>query len=124
VRRSPLLDFLLADFPKLVRHRRLTRDGTNSNIRRPAQYVLVGKVVGSGNCLNTDDANTWVLWTTVVLAVTEITNPGLEIWAVVLPDELPAGLYRGDTVDGGPFTLSVDERDVDVRVVGQLIGLV
>jgi hypothetical protein len=124
VRRSPLLDFLFTNFPKLVRHRCLARDGTNSNIRRPAQYVLVSKIVGSGNCLDTDDANPWVLWATVVLAVTEITNPGLEVWAVVFPDELSLGLYRGDTVDGGPFTLGVDEGDVDVRVVNQLVGLV
>lgn len=60
-----------------------------------------------------DDANAGVLWATVVLAITKITNPGLQSWGVVLLDNLAVGLDRSVTGDRGPLARGVDEADVD-----------
>lgn len=73
--------------------------------------------------LDTDDANAWVFWTAVMLAVAEVADPGLERWRVVLADNLAISLNGCMARDGSPFSGVVDEANVDRRVFFQVICL-
>lgn len=59
-----------------------------------------------------------------MLAVAQISEPCLQGGAVVLLDHLPVRLDVRIASDGGPLARRVDERDVDVRVRGELVRLV
>jgi hypothetical protein len=109
----PLRDLGLVKVPELVNAGRLAGrnplgkldDATNSRSPRDSVLCSLG--------LDTDDANAGVLWATVVLAVTEVTDPGLQGWRVVLPDNVAVGLDRGMARDGSPLSGVVDEANVD-----------
>jgi len=58
-----------------------------------------------------------------VLAVTEVADPGLEGWGVVLVDLLAIGLDGGFAGDGGPFAGVVEEAEVDFGVSVEVVGL-
>jgi hypothetical protein len=58
-----------------------------------------------------------------VNAVAEVAEPRLEAAAVRLLDQLAILDEASLTRDGRPLAGAVDEGDVDVRVVGQVVGL-
>jgi hypothetical protein len=86
--------------PQLIHLRRLTRNHPLSNLqhatkngRTPADSVL------RSLSRDLDDTDTWVLGTTVVLAVAEVTEPSFEGWGVVFADALAVGLDFGAAAD-------------------------
>ena len=100
--------------PKLVDLRSLASNNTlgelNSaaNGRAPADGVLCS-LAGDLN-----EANAGVLGATIVLAVTEVAEPGLEGRRVVLLDAGAVGLDGGGAGDAGPLAAVVEESKVDV----------
>lgn len=119
----PLGDLRLVNVPQLVDAGRFAgrnalgqlNKATNSGPPRDSILCSLG--------LDPDHTNTRVLWATIVLAVAEVTNPGLQGWRVVLPDDITVGLDRGMARDRSPFAGGVDEANVDRRVFLEVIGL-
>lgn len=66
--------------PELVDRGNLARDGTLGHIDRALHHVGPADVIRDGRGVNLDEADTRVLWSTIVLVVTEVTQPGLEGW--------------------------------------------
>lgn len=58
-----------------------------------------------------------------MLAVTQITDPGLQGPRIMLADMLAVGEDVGFTADGGPLARAIDEGDVDLRIIIQLVRL-
>ena len=73
--------------------------------------------------LDADDANPGVVLASVVDPVLQVAEPRLELRAVVLLDQLAVRDDAGDAADRGPLARGVDERDVDVRVLGEVVRL-
>jgi hypothetical protein len=73
--------------------------------------------------LDADQTNARILWATVVLAVAEISQPGLEALRVVLAHTGAVGLDLGLAGDGSPLAAGVNEADVDVGRVVEVVGL-
>jgi hypothetical protein len=121
--RPVLLDLLLAQIPQLVHIRRLSSRNTLCQLDEATNLRLLRHSVLRGASLDADDANARVLGTTVVLAVTEVADPGLERGGVVLADDFAVGLDGGVAGDGGPLARVVDEADVDGCVLLEVVGL-
>ena len=118
-----LLQLLLTQIPQLVhlwaapRRHALCKLHKSSHGRAAADSVLRG--LGS----DLDDTDSWVLWATIVLSITEVTNPCLERWRVVLSDLLTVGLNAGLAGDGSPFAGGCEECQADLWVGLEVIGL-
>jgi hypothetical protein len=74
-------------------------------------------------CIEWSLTNTGVLGSTVVLAITKVTDPRLERGGVVLTHNLAISLNRGMTRNGCPFTRAVDEANVDRLVFLEVVCL-
>jgi hypothetical protein len=124
VARAPLLDLGLVDLTELVDSRHVAGKRALGNIGHPAKEVLGGDAVRDRHRLDPDDADPGVVGAAVVLSVAEVTQPGLERRAVVLLDQATICDNLSDAADRRPLARAVEERDVDVRVLGQLVRLV
>ena len=123
-RRPPRLDLLLANLPQLVHRRGLACDGALCHIGNLANHVLGRDGIVSCNHIDADDTNAGVLRAAVVDAVAQVAEPGLELGAVVLLDQVAIGYDGGSAADRGPVARgAVEERDVDVLVRLEVIGL-
>ena len=119
----PLLELRLVEISKLVDLRRLASNhalgelGESTNGSASADGVL--------RCLgrHLDNNDSWVVWATVVLSVTEVSNPRLERGAVVLMHLLTVGDDGSGAGDRGPLAGRGEEGDVDVGVVLEVVGL-
>jgi len=100
---TPLLELLLVQVSQLVDLWSLTSDNTLGELGESTNGSPIADGVLSGFGSDLDDDNSWVVWTTVVLAVTEVTNPSLESWRVVLADLLTVGLDLGITRNRSPL---------------------
>jgi len=89
--------------PQLVNIRRLTSRNTLRQLDKTANLCPLRHSVLCSADLDADDANARVLWATVVLAVTEVANPRLERWRVVLADDVAVCLDGGVAGDGRPL---------------------
>jgi len=58
-----------------------------------------------------------------VRAVSQIAQPGFQRLSIVFADNLAVGNDLGFTRDGSPFAGRVQERDVDLGVGFQIVGL-
>ncbi len=123
VRASPRLNILLAELPQLVNRWRLARNNTLSHLHAPAQSILPHNSIGSGLGGNSDDADTRIIRSTIVLSVTQIAQPGLQGRRVVFLDDGAIGDDFRGARDRGPFAGGVEEGNVDVRVGGDVGGL-
>lgn len=72
------LNLLLRNLPELIDGRRFPCNHSLRHVRRSAQRILPNNSISSCQRLDLDDTNSRVLWTTVVLAISEIAKPGLE----------------------------------------------
>jgi hypothetical protein len=70
VRASPRLDFLLAELPQLVNRWRLARNSTLRHLHAPADSILSRDSIGSSLGGNSDDTDTRIIWSTIVLSIT------------------------------------------------------
>jgi len=118
-----LLQLLLTQIPQLVhlwaapRRHALCKLHKSSHSRAAADSVL------RGNRLHLDQTDPRVLWATVVDAVAEIPDPGLQALGVVLLDLGAVGLDAGLAADAGPFARGSKEGQVDVVVEVEVVGL-
>ena len=99
VRRPPRPDLLLANLAQLVHRRRLPRDGALRHIGNLANNVLGRNGIVSGRHLDADDTDAGVLRAAVMDAVAQITEPGLELGAVVLLDQVAVRDDAGGAAD-------------------------
>lgn len=58
-----------------------------------------------------------------MLAITEVTDPSLQCWRVVLLDDSAVGLDGSLAGDRCPLARVVDESNVDGSVLLQVVGL-
>jgi hypothetical protein len=75
-----LLDLCLIKVPQLVNAGCLASRDTLCKLDKATDLCSLGNGVLCGADLDADDANAGVLWATVVLAIPEVANPGLERW--------------------------------------------
>lgn len=120
-----LLELRLVQVSELVDLSGLASDNTLGELNRVAESTgsRSGDGVLSSLGLDLDEDDSGVFGTTVVLAVTEVTQPCLEAGGVVLADLLAIGLDGGDTGDGSPLARGLEEGEVDVVVRLEVIGL-
>lgn len=86
-----LLQLVRIQLPQLVHLGALSRYGTLGHLHSTTQHVLVVDCVCCRLCSNLDDANSWVVRSTIVLAVTEVTDPSLQSRRVVFLDSGAVG---------------------------------
>lgn len=101
----------------------LTRHDTLCDLDGAADSGPAGDSVLRRLRSDLDHDDSWVVWTTVVLAIAEVPNPRLEGRAVVLVHLLAVGLDRSNTGDGSPLAGGVEEAQVDIWVGLEVVGL-
>lgn len=122
VRASPRLDFLLAELPQLVNRRGLARNNTLSDLHAPANSILPRNSIDSSLSGNANDANTRIIWSAIVLSITQVAQPGFQGGGVVFLDNGAVGNDLGGARDGSPFAGGVEEGDIDMGVGGDVRG--
>jgi hypothetical protein len=76
----PLRDLGLVNVPQLVDAGRLASRNTLGKLDEATNSCSPRDSVLYSLSLDTDDTNAGILWATVVLAITKVTNPGLQSW--------------------------------------------
>lgn len=75
-----LLQLRLADVSELVHLRCLSGDHTLRDLQNLAKLCLPADCILGTLALDLDDCDSWVVWATIVLSVTKITDPSLQCW--------------------------------------------
>jgi hypothetical protein len=123
VRASPRLDLLLAELPQLVDLWRLARNNSLCHLHAPANSVLPHNSIGSSLGGNSNNADTRIIRSSIVLSITQVTQPGFQGRRVVFLDDGAVGDDLGGAGHGGPFAGGVEEGDVNMGVGGDVGGL-
>lgn len=118
-----LLNLLRLNVPKLVDLSSLASDNALGELYSAANSGAPADGVLRSLAGDLDEADARVLGTTVVLAITEVAEPGLEGRRVVLLDACAVGLDGSGARDAGPLTGVVEEGEVDVGVLLEVVGL-
>jgi hypothetical protein len=118
-----LLNLLCLDVPKLVHLSSLAGDNALGELNCTTNGRAPGNSVLCGLAGDLDEADARVLRATVVLAVAEVTEPGLERGRVVLLDARAVGLDGSGAGDAGPLAGVVEESKVDLGVLLEIVGL-
>lgn len=114
---------MLLNMPKLVDLRSLASNNALGELNSAADGSAPADGVLGSLGRNLDEADARVLGAAVVLAVAKVAEPGLEADGVVLLDAGAVGLDGGEARDAGPLAGVVEEGEVDVGVLGQVVGL-
>lgn len=109
--------------PQLVHLSSLASDNALGELNGTTDGCAPGDSVLCGLAGDLDEANARVLRATVVLAVTEVAEPGLERRRVVLLDAGAVGLDGSGAGDAGPLAGVVEESEVDLGVLLEVVGL-
>lgn len=117
-----LLQLLSTKFPQLIHTCSISRKSTLRNLRCTSHDRAVSDRISRRLRADLDDADPWVLWSAVVLAVSEVSDPRFELAGVVFPDGFAVGDDLGFAGHGGPFAGGVEEGDVDFRVGLEVVG--
>ena len=118
-----MLDLLRLDVPKLVDLSSLASDNALGKLHSAANGSAPADGVLRSLAGDLDEADARVLGTAVVLAVTEVTEPGLEGGRVELLDTRAVGLDGSGAGDAGPLAGVVEESKVDLRVLLEVVSL-
>ena len=118
-----LLNLVRLNVPKLVDLSSLASDNALGELHSAANGSAPAGGVLRSLAGDLDEADTGVLGTAVVLAVTEVTEPGLERRRVVLLDTRAVGLDGSGAGDAGPLAGVVEESQVDLGVLLEVVGL-
>ena len=121
--RLTLLQLIRTQLPQFVHLRTLSRHCTLGNLHSATQYVLVVDRVRRRVCSHLDNADSWVVRSTVVFTVTKVTHPGFQGWRVVFLDNGAVGEDRGFTRDRGPLAGWVQEGNVNFGVILKIVSL-
>jgi len=122
-RKLTLLNLLRLNVPELVDLSSLASDNALGELHSAANGSAPAGGVLRSLAGDLDEADTGVLGTAVVLAVTEVAEPGLKGRRVVLLDAGAVGLDGSGAGNAGPLAGVVEEGEVDVGVLLQVIGL-
>lgn len=118
-----LLNLVRLNVPQLVDLRSLASDNALGELNSAANSSAPADSVLCSLAGDLDKADARILGTAVVLAVTEVAEPCLEGGGVVLFDAGAVGLDGSGARDGGPLAGVVEEGEVDVGVLGEVVGL-
>jgi hypothetical protein len=119
----PLADFLFANLPQLSNSWHVTRRNTLHHLYGSSNHSLSCNLVCSGLSLHADDADSWIILATIMCAVTKIAEPGFQGRGVVSLDSGTVGDDAGFARDRSPLAGTVEERDVDSVVGGDVVSL-
>lgn len=108
--------------PELIDRRRLARGDALGELHERADGGAAADGVLGRDGLDLDDADAGVVGPAVVDTVAEVAEPGLEDGRVKLLDGGTVGDDGGAAGDGRPFARGRQESDVDVGVVGEVVG--
>ena len=114
---------MLLNVPELVDLSCLAGDDTLGELNSAADGSAPADGVLGGLGGDLDEADARVLGAAVVLAVAEVAEPGLQAGRVVLLDAGAVGLDGGEAGNAGPLAGVVEEGEVDVGVLGEVVGL-
>ena len=123
VRASPRLDLLLAELPQFVDLWRLARNNSLCHLHAPANSVLPHNSIGSSLGGNSNNADTRIIRSAIVLSITKVAQPGFQSRRVVFLDDGAIGDDLRGAGHGGPFAGGVEEGDVDVWIGINVRGL-
>ena len=118
-----LLNLARLNVPKLVDLSSLASDNALGKLHSAANGSAPADGVLRSLAGDLDEADARVLGTAVVLAVTEVAEPGLEGGRVVLLDAGAVGLDGGGAGNAGPLAGVVEETEVDFGVLLEVVGL-
>ena len=118
-----LLNLRCLNVPELVHLGGIASNNTLGELNSAADRGAPADGVLCGLAGDLDEADTGVLGTAVVLAITEVAEPGLEGRRVVLLDAGAVGLDGSGAGDAGPLAGVVEECEVDVGVLLKVVGL-
>ena len=123
ISRPTLLNLVCLDVPKLVHLGCLTSDNALGEFDSAANSCAPADGVLCSLAGDLDEANARVLRATIVLAVTKVTEPGLESGRVELLHAGTVGLDGSGAGDAGPLAGVVEESKVDLGVLLEVVGL-
>ena len=118
-----LLNLVRLNVPKLVDLSSLASDNTLSELHSAANGSAPADGVLRSLAGDLNEADTGILRTAIVLAVTEVAEPRLEGGGVVLLDARAVGLNGSGAGDAGPLAGVVEEGEVDFGVLLEVVGL-
>lgn len=118
-----LLNLVRLNVPKLVDLSSIASDNALGELHSAANSSAPAGGVLRSLAGNLDEADTGVLGTAVVLAVTEVAEPGLKGRRVVLLDAGAVRLDGSGAGDAGPLAGVVEESEVDFGVLLEVVGL-
>jgi hypothetical protein len=121
--RPPLANLILSDLPQLANSRCLARDNALNHLHSASNHGLTCNLVCRSLGLDFDHANSWIVLATIMCAVTEVAEPGLQSRRVVFLDSGAVSEDAGFAGNGCPLAGAVEEGDVDGRVGGDVICL-
>ena len=118
-----MLNLVRLNVPKLVDLSSLASDNTLSELHSAANGSAPADGVLRSLAGDLNEADTGIMRTAIVLAVTEVAEPGLEGGRVVLLDAGAVGLDGSGAGDAGPLAGVVEESEVDFGVLLKVVGL-
>lgn len=118
-----LLQLRLLQVPQLVHLRGVTSHDTLGKLERTTNSRTPGDRILRGLGANLDDTDARVFGSTIMLAVAEVAEPGLEGRRIEGADLFAVGLNAGFTANRCPLARGVEETNVDFRVRIEVVGL-
>jgi hypothetical protein len=109
--------------PELVDLGSLTGDNTLGELHSASDSSAPADSVLCGLAGDLDEADTRVLGTAIVLAITEVAEPCLKRRRVVFLDAGAVGLDGSGAGNAGPLAAVVEEGEVNFGVFLEVIGL-
>lgn len=118
-----LLNLTRLNVPELVDLSSLASDNTLGELHSAANSSTPAGGVLRSLAGDLDEADTGILGTAIVLAVTKVAEPSLERRRVVLLDAGAVGLDGRGAGNAGPLAGAIEEGEVDLRVLLEIVGL-
>ena len=117
-----LLQLLLTNLPKLIDLRCRTSNRPLNNLRPSPQRSARSNRVRCRQSLDLNDANPWVLWSSIMLAILQVAKPCFQGRRVVFFNRFSVSDDVGFARNRRPFTGGVQEGDVDFGFGFEVVG--
>lgn len=108
--------------PQLINIGRLPRNSTLDNLHCTRHEILLTSRISHRTRLNLNQPDSRIFRSTIMFSITEVSEPSLESWGVVLSDFGAVGFDGCGAGEGGPFARVVEESDVDLGVGVEVVG--
>lgn len=119
----PSSNLLLTQLPQLLYGRGAPSHHTLRDLRNSPDDVLSRDRISRRLSLDSDNANSGILRSTIMFPITEIAQPCFKCRGIVFLDNGTVGYDARDARHRGPFAGGVEEGDVDVWVGIDVVGL-